>query len=554
MTKNLNLLETIKFSKKNNSNATVDVISSFNFDYYKYFFNANFFKKNINLKINKTYTNQLKLNMINYPNNSKSELWIFIDWSDLIPSSSLRLESVRTEKINLKFNKKNQDELIKIILQISKKTKKILVFAPHTVLLNDCILSLNFANRLESLSTWNIFVQKIKKKNNIKIVNKDFNSYSICTESLFRSNTPINLQDLENYTDRLSELFQKRVNKKLIITDLDDTLWRGTLGENGPHGVSWEKETNSFKHLYYQNMLREIHSNGKIIAIASKNEIINLSKVFKRKDFFLKKHFSSIQCSWLPKSQMISNILKELNLGEDSFLFIDNNKFELEEVKRNFPKAEYLLFPEENIDFIKFIKNFYKNFSLVSSEDDKLRNRSYEALKIINKNKLNLNEFLKKINMTCFCARVKNMGESRAFELINKTNQFNLNGTRIDEADKNKYFSKNYFIFKFSLKDKLADHGTIGVVIFKKQGLIFNIEHMVLSCRVFSRNAESVFLKIIINLAKQYKIKKVYFNYKKTLKNKLIKDFFSENLIKNNIINISKYTLVNKFLGKIKII
>jgi aromatic ring-opening dioxygenase LigB subunit len=164
MTKNLNLLEIIKFSEKNNSNATVDVISSFNFDYYKYFFNANFFKKNINLKINKTYTNQLKLNMINYHNNSKSELWIFIDWSDLIPSSSLRLESVRTEKINLKFNKKNQDELIKIILQISKKTKKILIFAPHTVLLNDCISSLNFANRLEPLSTWNIFVQKIEKK------------------------------------------------------------------------------------------------------------------------------------------------------------------------------------------------------------------------------------------------------------------------------------------------------------------------------------------------------------------------------------------------------
>lgn len=555
MKKNLNLVEAIKLSENNHSKITINVISSFNFDYYKYFLNANFFYKKIDFKISKTYSNQLKLNLLNYSNNSKSELWIFIDWIDLIPHISLRSDSFETANSNLKFKKKNINELINILLKIGKK-KRILIFAPHTNLVSDHILNINFDNKLESLSIWNFFIKKIEKNkiNNIKLVNKEFNKYDICTESLYRSNTPINMMNLGNYANNLSEIFKKKYNKKLIITDLDGTLWRGVLGESGASAVSWERESNSFKHLYYQKMLREIYQKGKILAIASKNEIFNVEKVFARQDLLLKKkYFSSIKCSWTPKSQMINDILKELNLGDDSFLFIDDSKFELEEVKKNFPKAEYLLFPEENIDFINFIKEFYKNFNFTTNKDDRLRNKSYKALKKVNENKSNLNNFLENIDMVCRATRLKDENDNRAFELINKTNQFNLNGIRIYEENKKKYFLKNYFIIKFSLIDKLADHGTIGVVICKKKEHNMYVEFMVLSCRVFSRNVESVFLKVILNLAKKYEIKNIYFNYNKTNKNSLVKEFFLKNLIKKNSIDIVKFVFSNNFLGKIKI-
>ena len=551
----MKFLDAINLSKKNYSNNKVNVMSSFNFDFYKYFLNAKFVKRNINLKINKIYSNNLKLNLINYK--EKTKLWIFLDWSDLDPNLSVRSNNYCNNISDLKLNHNFIDELINILNKLSDQVLEILVFAPHTRLINDYVSILNFKNSLNSIGLWNSFLMKFGKiKNrNIKIINEKLNSFEICTENLFRSNTPLNIDNINTFTDQLNFVYRPNLNKKLIITDLDDTLWKGTLGESGSTIVSWEKDTETFKHLYYQKMLKECYFHGKILSIASKNNISNFNKILKRKDFILKKkYWSSIQCSWDPKSEMISNILKELNLGEDSFLFIDNNKFELEEVKRNFPNASYLEFPEENLDFKSFISKFYSNFQFSENKEDKIRNNSYKSLKLIKKNKSNIDSFLKKINMKCSTSFVKDKNIARPLELINKTNQFNLNGLRITEKEWSKYFSKDYFVITLSLTDKIADHGTIGVLVCKKQNKNLNVLSMVLSCRVFSRNVEIVFLKLLMKIAKENKIEKIIFKYKKTLKNRLVKQFIEKSLIKKNTIIVDKYSFTENFIGKVKII
>ena len=71
-------------------------------------------------------------------------------------------------------------------------------------------------------------------------------------KNLFRSNTPLNIDNINTFTDQLTFVYRPNLNKKLIITDLDDTLWKGTLGESGSTIVSWEKDTETFKLLYYQ--------------------------------------------------------------------------------------------------------------------------------------------------------------------------------------------------------------------------------------------------------------------------------------------------------------
>ncbi len=549
----MKFLNAIKLSQENNYKNYINIISSFNFDNYKYFLNAYFKKFKIDLKIKNTFSNNIEINLLNY--SDKSSLWIFLDWSDLISSASFRSNDECKNFTDIKFGNKNEN-IIKIIDKLSRKVSEILIFAPHTTLINDYASQLSFSNKFNSIELWNSFLKKIDKTNNkkIKCVNESFNKFEICTENLFRSNTPIDIKSIEKYSINIASLILKnKFNKKLIITDLDDTLWRGTLGDKGAKFVSWEQDNETFKFLYYQKMLKESYFNGKILAIASKNEISNLNNVFKRRDFILKKNYwSSIQCSWKPKSEMIYDILQELNLGEDSFLFIDNTEFELKEVKRQFPKANYLKFPEENIKFINFVKEFYSYLKINNTKENLIRNKSYQALKIINKNSTNIDSFLKKINMRCLVSRVVDKNEERPLELINKTNQFNLNGIRLNENDWYKYFKKNYHIMKFNLNDNIAKHGIIGILVSQIKGDQLNILSLVLSCRVFSRGMELVFLKSLIRLAIKNKVKVIKFNFKKTNKNFLVEEFFKKYSIKNFKIDLKKFKLNQKFLGEIK--
>ena len=178
----MKFLDAINLSKKNYSNNKVNVMSSFNFDFYKYFLNAKFVKRNINLKINKIYSNNLKLNLINYK--EKTKLWIFLDWSDLDPNLSVRSNNYCNNISDLKLNHNFIDELINILNKWSDQVLEILVFAPHTRLINDYVSILNFKNSLNSIGLWNSFLMKFGKiKNrNIKIINEKLNSFEICTK------------------------------------------------------------------------------------------------------------------------------------------------------------------------------------------------------------------------------------------------------------------------------------------------------------------------------------------------------------------------------------
>lgn len=549
----MKFLNAIKLAQNNNSINYIEVISSFNFDNYRDFLNAYFKKFQIDLKIKNSSSNNIELNLLNYA--GKSNIWIFLDWPDLTSSTSYRLNDECRNFSNILFENKISN-IIKIIDKLSKKVPEIIIFAPHTELINDYSGQISFSKNFNSIELWNTFLKKIEKiKNNkIKIINIGFSKFEVCAENLFRSNTLINIQNIDEYSLNIAKLIlSRKFDKKLIITDLDDTLWKGTLGDKGAKFVSWERDTETFKFLYYQKMLKESYLSGKILAIASKNEILNLNKVFKRNDFILKKkYWSSIQCNWKPKSEMIYNILKELNLGESSFLFIDNNEFELKEVERKFPKASYLKFPEENIEFMNFIKLFYSHFKINNTKENQIRNKSYQALKIMSKNSSNIGNFLKKINMRCLISRVRDKNELRPLELINKTNQFNLNGIRLSENDWYKYFNKNFHILKFDLRDNIAEHGVIGILVTQIKNGQLNVLNLVLSCRVFSRGVEIVILKSLIKIAINNNLDLIKFNFKKTSKNFLVEKFLEKNLIKNSFIDIKKFKLNDKFLGKIK--
>ena len=555
----MNFLEAIDFSKKKNKNSEdVILVSSLNFYLPKIFINSYFYKKKLKYYISKSFSNQLKLILENIVNVRDKHVCIFLDWEDLVYGSTFRSANKKINNFIFSECKNNISNLINQIKKIANFNNFIYIFPPFVKLNLDYYYKLNNEKITPSFIIWGFFLEKLSKidSNLIKVLDEKFNFYSYDTQQLFRTNWSLSASDTDNFSHYISSVFSKNnFDKKLIITDLDDTLWRGNVGEIGHANISWELSEETYKHNFYAKMLLNAQENGKLLAVCSKNDLKIAEKALKREDAIIRYNkWSAIQCGWNSKSQMIKNILIKLNLLDDSFIFIDNSEFEISEVKSNFPLATYINFPEENINFDKFYRDFYDNLKFKKLKDNKIRHKSYLAMNILNKakSKKRLDFFLKKIKMVSTFKIVSDYLEERPLELINKTNQFNLNGNRINRFHWRDYFERNKFVIKCNLKDNLADHGTVIVLTVEKDKDLLILKNLVISCRVFSRNIEDTIIVLLNLIRKKYNCSKILFNYKKTLKNKLVKEWLEKLEVVNNQISlISIKNFRSRFIGKV---
>ena len=555
----MNFLEAIDFSKKKNKNSEdVILISSLNFYLPKIFINSYFYKKKIKYYISKSFSNQLKLSLESIANIRDKQVCIFLDWEDLIYGSTFRSANKKINDFIFSECKNNVLHLLNQIKKIADSNNFIYIFSPFVKLNLDYYYKSNNKQITPSFIIWGFFLEKLSKidSNLIKVLDEKFNFYNYDTQQFFRSNWPLSAGDTDEFSHYVSTVFLKNnLDKKLIITDLDDTLWRGNVGEIGHENISWELSEETYKHNFYSKMLLNAQENGKLLAVCSKNDLKIAEKALKRENAIISyKKWSVIQCGWNSKSEMIKNILIKLNLLEDSFIFIDNSEFELSEVKSNFPLATYIKFPEENINFNKFYHNFYDNLKFKKLKDNKIRHKSYLAMNILNKakSKKGLDIFLKKIKMVCTFKIVSDHLEERPLELINKTNQFNLNGNRINTLNWRNYFDRNKFVIKGNLKDKLADHGTVIVLTVEINKDIVILKNLVISCRVFSRNIEDTIFVLLNLIRKKNNCSKIIFNYKENYKNHLVKEWLEKLEILNNQINLTSIkNFKNRFIGKV---
>ena len=168
----MNLIKAVSLAELNKSNNKISVVSSFNFQYYKYFLNAFFYKNKINLKIDRLFSENLELDLLKNLKSRTENIWFFVDWCDLLASSSLRT-NFKNFNIFEKKNIKSIDNLIKIINRFSEINTKISIFSPHTKLLYDNIFLINYKNTLPSVDAWHYFKNKISylKKKKIKFFN-----------------------------------------------------------------------------------------------------------------------------------------------------------------------------------------------------------------------------------------------------------------------------------------------------------------------------------------------------------------------------------------------
>lgn len=328
-------------------------------------------------------------------------------------------------------------------------------------------------------------------------------------------------------------------NKKCIVLDLDNTLWGGVIGDDGVNGIKIGTET-AIGEAYtgFQRYIKDIKKLGITLAVASKNEDQIAKEGLNLNDMILKeKDFFSIKANWNPKTENIKDIAKEINIGLDSIIFLDDNPVEREIVRKQLPEVEV---PEIGDDVLEYINYVDQNgfFEIVSfSKEDLERTKYYEDNKErenIKSQFKNYEDFLKSLEMIAEIDLAKPIYFDRITQLINKTNQFNLTTKRYTLAEiENIVSSKNKILIYGRLKDKFGDNGLITIIIGNIIDDELHIDLWLMSCRVLKREMESAVLDFLIKYCKKNFIKKIHGYYYKTPKNNMVKDFYKEMGFKN---------------------
>jgi FkbH-like protein len=328
--------------------------------------------------------------------------------------------------------------------------------------------------------------------------------------------------------------------KKLLILDLDNTLWGGNLGDDGPHGIILGNDTPLGRaFLDFQRTILNLQKRGVLIAICSKNELKNVQNVFKTNQNLILKfnHFVSVKANWNNKAQNIKEISDELNLGTESFVFFDDNPVERDLVRLHHPEVSIpelgddpslyssLLLDSYYFDLLNFSKedlNRSKTYS-ENSKREKLKNKFY-----------NIGDYLKSLKMICNVEEFKSTNFERIVQLFQRTNQFNFTTIRYSLNEIKKISKdKNYVSFQFSLKDKFSNYGIISLMVCHVSKDTLTIDNWVMSCRVLNRTLENFIINKVVKYCLKKKIRSIKSRFIKTNKNYLIKNLFDELGFKN---------------------
>ena len=289
--------------------------------------------------------------------------------------------------------------------------------------------------------------------------------------------------------------------KKCLVVDLDNTLWGGVIGEDFVEGIRLgEGDPIGEAHAEIQRVILNLHENGIILAINSKNNTEDAETAFTHKGMLLKKdHFACIKCNWNDKAVNMIEIAKELNIGLDSTAYLDDNPAERESMKHKLPQVYVIDFPEDVAEVPRILKTLGIFDLLKVSNEDLKRTKMYleeKKREVLKGSFADLTDYLYDLCMEVEISPLNERNIERITQLINKTNQFNLRTRRYTQeqvqamADDGKHR-----IYAASLKDKFGEFGSIGVLVVEDKGEHWFIDTFLLSCRAMSRGVEKEFLR-----------------------------------------------------------
>jgi len=396
-------------------------------------------------------------------------------------------------------------------------------------------------NIINKLNFW--LIEYTKK--NKKVIIFDYNNFisNLGKENAFDEKL-YHLGDIilkPNLIPRLSNEYLRYIKaflglqKKCIVLDLDNTLWGGIIGESDINQISLSPFNDGKPFYNFQNLLYSYYKRGVILAINSKNNYKDAINVIQNHPHMILKenYFTSIKINWNNKVDNIIEIAKDINIGLDSIVFIDDDDLNCEMVGKLLPEVEVVHLPKDPTRYLNTLinRNLFDTFTI--TKEDLNKGEMYEAenqRKKLNLSYSDINEYLLNLNIEVDIYKNYVNHLKRISQLTLKTNQFNTTTLRFNELQiEEKLNNSKNLIYSVNVKDKFGDSGITGVAILNTKDNKWMIENFLLSCRVLGRNIENVILEFIINEAKNNDINYIEAHFIPSNKNMIAASIFQNN-------------------------
>ena len=296
--------------------------------------------------------------------------------------------------------------------------------------------------------------------------------------------------------------------KKCLVLDCDNTLWGGVIGEDGLGGIKLGTTFPGSCYKSFQEEIINLRERGVILAICSKNNELDVLDVLNNHPEMLIKeqHIAAWQINWDDKATNLRRLANELNIGLDSFVFVDDSEFEINLIREQLPEVATIHLKGNTSDYRSLLSSFGFFDSLTFTTEDRRKNEMYGEARIRSKlesQSKSIEEYLANLGLEVTLGIPAISDIPRCSQLTQKTNQFNLTNIRYSEGRITELISdKNSDVFYLRVKDRVADLGLVGLAVVRYRGIETLVEAFMMSCRAIGRGAETALLTYIVNQSK----------------------------------------------------
>ncbi len=334
------------------------------------------------------------------------------------------------------------------------------------------------------------------------------------------------------YVQHLRPLYG--LTRKVLVLDADNTLWGGVVGDVGLDNIALGHDYPGNAYVAFQKRILDLSQRGVILCLASKNEPGTVEEVFaNHPDMVLRnEHFSARRVNWDSKPENLRQMAAELNLGLDSFVFIDDSAVECELMRAALPQVLTVPLPADPAQFPAVIESLDCFDQWTVSAEDRQRGKLYQAearRSEVQSAAVDMPTFYRRLGMkmTVFEDHQAHIG--RAAQMTNRTNQFNMHTIRCSEDDLRRFMaSDEHKVFTVALQDRFGDNGVVGLAVVFPGPEQWVLHMFLMSCRVLGRTVEQTFAGWIAQQARAAGARRLLAEFRPTAKNQPFAGFYQE--------------------------
>jgi FkbH-like protein len=321
---------------------------------------------------------------------------------------------------------------------------------------------------------------------------------------------------------------------KVVVTDLDNTLWGGIVGEDGRTGLQIGAEYPGAAYRALQRVLLDLYQRGIMLAVCSKNNMEDAMEVLAEHPEMLLRpqHFAALRINWNDKTQNLREIAAELNVGIDALAFVDDNPVERARVRTALPEVTVIDLPADPMEYAQAIRQAPVFERLVLSAEDRERGRYYAEQRQrveLEQSASSLEDFYHSLQQGVEIVPLTSETLVRVAQLTQKTNQFNLTTRRYNEQQLTEMAARpDWRVYTVRVKDCFGDSGLVGVAITHDIDAVSEIDTLLLSCRVIGRTVETALLSFLIQQSQARGRKQLQGWFLPTKKNAPAKAFYPD--------------------------